>query len=56
MRIVRTVGGRMTDQGKVQIAFDMLDNCCVHDMDNSLVLLTVDQKLWEEFSRENDNE
>jgi hypothetical protein len=47
----------MTDFEKIEMAFDILDNCRVHAVDGSLVLLEVDRKLWEEFkSEEDDNE
>jgi hypothetical protein len=39
----------MTDFERIEMAFDILDNCRVHDVDGSLVLLAVDRKLWEEF-------
>jgi hypothetical protein len=45
----------MTDFERMEMAFDILDNCRVHDQDGSLVLLEVDRKLWEEF-KENDDE
>ena len=40
----------MTDQERVELAFDILDNCRAHDQDGSLVLLEVDRKLWEAFT------
>ena len=40
----------MTDHGRVALAFDILDNCRVHNQDGSLVLLEVDRKLWEAFN------
>jgi hypothetical protein len=45
----------MTDFERIEMAFDILDNCRVHAQDGSLVLLEVDRKLWEEF-KENDDE
>jgi hypothetical protein len=42
----------MTDFEKIEMAFDILDNCRVHDQDGSLVLLEVDRKLWEQFTED----
>jgi len=46
----------MTDFERIEMAFDILENCVVHDVDGSLVLLEVDRKLWEEFKGEEDDE
>jgi hypothetical protein len=46
----------MTDFERIEMAFDILDNCVVHDQDGDLVLLAVDRKLWEEFKSEDDDE
>jgi hypothetical protein len=46
----------MTDFERIELAFDILENCRVHDQDGSLVLLEVDRKLWEEFKGEEDDE
>ena len=46
----------MTDFERIEMAFDILDNCVVHDQDGSLVLLAVDRKLWEEFKGEEDDD
>ena len=46
----------MTDFEKIEMAFDILENCVVHDVDGSLVLLEVDRKLWEEFKGEEEGE
>jgi len=46
----------MTDFEKIELAFDILDNCRVHDVDGSLVLLEVDRKLWEQFNSIEDDE
>ena len=45
----------MTDFERIELAFDILDNCRVHDQDGSLVLLEVDRKLWEKFKGEDDD-
>jgi hypothetical protein len=46
----------MTDFEKMEMAFDILDNCRVHDTDGSLVLLEVDRKLWEQFNGDGEDE
>jgi hypothetical protein len=46
----------MTDFERIEMAFDILDNCRVHDIDGSLVLLEVDRKLWGEFKGEEEGE
>ncbi len=46
----------MADFGKIELAFDILENCRVHDVDGSLVLLEVDRKLWEKFNGITDEE
>jgi hypothetical protein len=46
----------MTDFERIEMAFDILENCVVHDVDGSLVLLAVDRKLWEEFKGEDDGQ
>ncbi len=46
----------MTDFERIEMAFDILENCVVHDVDGSLVLLEVDRKLWEEFKGEEEGE
>ena len=46
----------MTDFERVQLAFDILDNCRLHDTDGSLVLLEVDRKLWEQFTKDDSDE
>ena len=46
----------MTDFERIEMAFDILDNCRVHDQDGSLVLLEVDRKLWEEFKSEEEDD
>jgi hypothetical protein len=46
----------MTDFERIEMAFNILENCRVHDVDGSLVLLEVDRKLWEEFKGEDDDD
>jgi len=46
----------MTDQEKVQMAFDILDNCREYDRDGSVVLVEVDAELWDKFNEEMDDE
>jgi len=46
----------MTDFERIELAFDILDNCRVHDQEGSLVLLEVDRKLWEEFKSEEEDD
>ena len=45
----------MTDQEKIQMAFDILDNCREHDRDGGVVLLEVDAELWDRFNEEDDD-
>jgi hypothetical protein len=45
----------MSDFERIKLAFDILDNCRVHDQEGSLVLLEVDRKLWEQFKGEDDD-
>jgi hypothetical protein len=49
-------GGMMTDFERIELAFDILDNCRLHDTDGSLVLLEVDRKLWEQFTEDDKDE
>jgi hypothetical protein len=49
-------GGVMTDFERIELAFDILDNCRLHDTDGSLVLLEVDRELWEQFTKDDADE
>lgn len=46
----------MTDFERIQMAFDILDNCREHDREGDLVLLEVDRSLWDKFNEEQDDE
>ena len=47
---------KMTDQEKVQMAFDILDNCREYDRDGDTVLVEIDRDLWDRFNEENEDD
>ena len=42
----------MTDFERVQMAFDILDNCREYDRDGGTVLVEIDRDLWDRFNEE----
>jgi hypothetical protein len=46
----------MTDFERVQMAFDMLDNCREYARDGDTVLVEIDRDLWDRFNEEDDDE
>ena len=46
----------MTDQERIEMAFDILDNCLEYARSGDTVLVAIDRELWEKFKQEDDDE
>ena len=42
----------MNDFERIEMAFDILDNCREYDRDGDVVLVEVDRELWDKFNEE----